>query len=244
MARKNVLKKIDRDAPLSQKIEEQLRDAIIRKVFSPGERLPSETELVDVFGVSRTAIREALRILAGKGLVEIRGRGGVYVADADLSQLVHPFTALLLVHFGDSSLFHLVQSRRILEPEIARMAAMKRTQEDIDYLQRNISQMRTHLRETERIIEVDIDFHKRLASASGNPIVPILMEPIFLCLPKLISVNFKLEYARNFSIKEHSKILECVIDQDADGAHAAMSEHMATAEKHVSEYYKTANAND
>ena len=87
MTSKLALKKIDRDAPLSQKIEEQLREAILQKVFVPGERLPSETELVDIFGVSRTAIREALRILAGKGLVEIKGRGGVFVSKAELSEL-------------------------------------------------------------------------------------------------------------------------------------------------------------
>ena len=230
-------KKVRQNVPLSQKVEEQLREAILQKIYNPGDRLPSELELVDIFGVSRSGIREALRILAGQGLVDIQGRNGAYVAEFDSSQAVKPFASLILQKCGNQALLHLIQARRMLEPANARMAALNRSEQDIRDLEENYASMSGAVGDTERIIQLDIKFHTMLANASGNPIVPIIMEPIFLLLPKLIATNFTLQSHRHISMAQHEQILERVVSADPEGAYRAMLEHMQTAENHVLQSY-------
>ena len=217
-----VLKKIKQNIPLSQKVEEQLKEAILQNIYSPGERLPSELELVEIFGVSRTAIREALRMLAGQGFVKIHGRNGVFVSQLEYHDFVNPFGLLLKRKFGESSHLYLKQIRRMIEPEMARLAALKRTDEDVTKLEKYLAEMKKRKSDPQSMINYDIEFHKQLAKASGNPILPIMMEPIFRLLPEFISENFKLSHAPDISIKQHEEILTGIKNlktiQAADGS--------------------------
>jgi len=233
-----ILTKIDQNIPLSKKVEEQLREAIIQKVYTPGEKLPSENELVNIFGVSRTAIREAMRTLAGQGLVDVNGRNGAYVTEIDISSVVNPFTLLLRRKSGEASHFYLKQARRILEPEIARLAAQKRTEMDIEYLTEAFESMKKYCNIHDKMIDYDTRFHRRMALSTGNPIIPIIMEPIFSLLPEFISENFKLSHAQDKAIEEHARLLNCMIRKADDECYDAMTTHMITAENHVLEYYK------
>ena len=239
MTQRGKLKKVERDRSLPQKVEEQLKEAIIQNVYTANDRLPSETELEQLFGVSRTVVREAIRMLAGQGLVEIRGRYGVFVSEIGMSQVVTPFASLMMQKCGDQSWLYLNQVRCLVEPEIARMAALKRSEEDVHYFEANLGEMKTNRDRPEELIAIDFKFHKKLALASGNPITPIIMEPVFMLLPKFISVNFKISGASDTSIEQHEKIIDCIKAKDSEGAYRAMAEHMKTAEKHVLMYYKS-----
>ena len=238
MTSTNVFEKIKQNIPLSQKVEEQLKEAILQNVYSPGERLPSEMDLVEIFGVSRTAIREAIRMLAGQGFVEICGRNGVYVSRLDYHDIVNPFGLLLKRKFGESSHLYLKQIRRMIEPEMAKLAALKRSDEDVTILENALAEMKKRKNDPQSMIDYDIEFHKQLAYASGNPILPIIMEPIFRLLPEFISENFKLSHAPDISLKQHEEILTCIKNKDGEATFRAMAEHMETAEKHVLKYYE------
>jgi len=238
MPSRKVLSKINKNIPLSKKVEEQLREAIIQKVYTPGEKLPTENELVDIFGVSRTSIREAVRTLAGQGLVEVNGRNGAFVAEIDISNVVNPFTILLRRKSGEASHFYLKQARRLLEPEIARLAAQKRSEEDIVYLTEALESMKKYSSVHDKMVDYDTRFHRRMAMATGNPIIPIIMEPIFSLLPEFISENFKLSHAPDVAIAEHERLLDCMVRKADDDCYIAMTTHMITAENHVLEYYK------
>lgn len=244
MTQTKVFKKIQQNVPLSKKVEEQLREAILQNIYSPGERLPSELELVEILGVSRTAIREAIRMLAGQGFVMINGRNGVYVSELDFHDVINPFTLLLKQKFGQSSHLYLKQIRRMIEPEIARLAASKRSDDDVSKLEQTLSEMKKRKSDPQSMIDYDIDFHKQLAFASGNPILPMIMEPIFRLLPEFISENFKLSHAPDISIKQHKKILQGIKDQDPQASFDAMTTHMKTAEEHVLQYYKKIGFNE
>ncbi len=238
MTPSTVFEKIQQNIPLSKKVEEQLKEAILQNVYSPGDRLPSELDLVEIFGVSRTAIREALRMLAGQGFVEIHGRNGVFVSRLDYHDFVNPFGLLLKRKFGESSHLYLKQIRRMIEPEMARLAALKRTDEDVTKLEKYLVEMKKRKSDPQSMIDYDIEFHKQLAKASGNPILPIMMEPIFRLLPEFISENFKLSHAPDISIKQHEEILTGIKNKDAEATYRAMADHMETAEKHVLKYYE------
>ncbi len=230
--------KVERPELLSHKVESQISEAIKQKIFVPGDKLPGELDLSEKFGVSRTSIREALRMLAGRGLGEIRKGSGIYVADFDMSNIVDPFTLFLELKCGDHALLHIVRVRLFLEPEIAKLAAVHCTEDDITFLKEKSKAMENHSEHPYENVEHDIKFHRRIANATNNPLIPIIMEPIFQVLPKFISSTYKQSHAPDLAIKYHHQLLESFETGDGDGAYHAMRQHLLYAEAHVLQYYK------
>jgi len=242
----NRLTKIEQNISLSKKVENQLREAILQKVYIPGERLPGEVELAETLGVSRTGIREAMRTLAGEGLIKINGRQGVFVSEIDIFSVVNPFTLLLKRKCGEGSHIRLIQIRLIIEPEIARMAAKYRTEDDLINLKNCFSEMEKEKENIDIMIQKDIDFHRLLASSTNNPLIPVMMDPIFHLFPDFMTDNYKLfrkqlgEKGDFFEhpVDEHQHLLRSIETQDQEKAFKTMKKHLATAEKHVLKYYK------
>jgi GntR family transcriptional repressor for pyruvate dehydrogenase complex len=231
--------RIEREQPLSHKVEHQIREAIIQKIFLPGDRLPGEVEMAEKFGVSRTAIREALRMLSGRGLVEIRKGSGVYVSEICMSNVVDPFFQLLDMKCGEDSLLHLVRVRLFMEPEIAKLAAIHRSEDDLQFWSENFKIMKMHADKPEEMVEYDIKFHRRIAAAANNPIIPIIMEPIYQLLDKFISSTYKQSHAPDLAIQNHEKLVECFRNKDSEGAYNTMKKHIMEAEQHVLLYYES-----
>ncbi|MCD6376714.1 MAG: FadR family transcriptional regulator [Caldisericaceae bacterium] len=227
-----VLRKIDPNVPLSKQVEEQIKEAILNKFFQPGERLPSENEMVSTFGVSRTAIREAIHRLAGEGLIKINGRYGAYVSGTEITSIVNPFENLLLLKYGNDSLLYLIQARISFEPEIARLAALYRSNKNLNDLKRCLQKMIDSKDERHIMVKYDINFHRTLAASTNNPIIPIMMEPIYSMLKKFISENFQLTRAPEAAIEEHQKILEYIEKQKEKESYDAMAMHVKTAQEH------------
>ncbi len=231
--------KIEREKSLSQKIESQIREAIKQKIFLPGDKLPGELELAEKFGVSRTAIREALRMLSGRGLVDIRKGSGVYVSEIDMSYVVDPFFQLLEMKCGEASLLHLIRVRLFMEPEIARLAARHCNGEHLTAFEKNLEKMISKAHQPEQMIDTDIKFHRLIANTTNNPIIPIIMEPIFQLLHKFISSTYRQSHAPDLAIENHTRLVECFRQKDGDGAYDVMRKHMREAEQHVIEYYES-----
>jgi GntR family transcriptional repressor for pyruvate dehydrogenase complex len=231
--------KVQPDESLSHKVEKQIRKAIEKKVFSPGDRLPGEIELSKKFGVSRTAIREALRMLSGSGLVEIRKGSGVYVTEIGMKNIVAPFFQFLDTKYGDESLLHIIRVRIFMEPEIASLAAIHRTNGDIKFWVDNLKNMKMRKEKPETMVDFDIKFHRRISLATNNPIIPVMMEPIYKLLNKFISSTYKQSHASDLAVKNHEILLECFKQKDSKKAHETMKTHMLQAEQHVTQYFKS-----
>ena len=127
-----VFEKIGKDFTLSQEIEQKIEKAILEKQFKAGEKLPTEKELCEMFGVSRTALREALQMLCSRGLIHVKKGSGIYVQDYSPANVVRPMQMYLELNFDRNFLKHIITVRKILEPQIAGLAAINRTQSDID----------------------------------------------------------------------------------------------------------------
>jgi len=231
--------KIQREEPLSHKVERQIRDAISTKVLLPGDKLPGELELAEKFGVSRTAVREALRMLAGRGLVNIRKGSGVYVTEMDISNVVDPFFSLLDMKCGKASLLHILRVRLFMEPEITRMAVKHCSDNDVEYLEEMYRHMEKHKDDPAKNIVYDIKFHQRISQATNNPLVPVIMEPIFQLLEKFISITYKQSHASDLAIRFHHELVESFKTKDADRAFDVMHKHLAHAEDHIIQFYKS-----
>ncbi len=231
--------KIQREEPLSHKVESQIRQAIRQKVFLPGDKLPGEFELSERFGVSRTAVREALRMLSGRGMVDIRKGSGVYVSEMGISTVVDPFYDLLEMKCGEGALIHIIRVRLVMEPENTRQAVLNCSEDDITYLEQKYDQMAANVDDPRRNIENDIKFHRRIAEATHNPLVPIIMEPIFQLLHKFISSTYRQSHAGEMAVNFHHDLVAHFKKRDAGAAADTMRDHLTHAEGHVLQYYES-----
>lgn len=230
-----VFEKIGKEFTLSQEIEQKIESAILEKQFQPGEKLPTEKELCEMFGVSRTALREALQMLSSRGLIEVKKGSGIYVEDYSASNAMRPMQMYLELNFDRNYLKHIIQVRKMLEPHIAGMAALYRTEADIAALQKNQQDLiKCPKTDHKQEGELDRDFHVILAKATQNPMVPMIVEPIFQVMPRIKLLVYKLvKKAKEAALDYHAHIAEAVIRQDSQKAVQLMKEHLEIAEEHA-----------
>ncbi|MDM8160795.1 FadR/GntR family transcriptional regulator [Labilibaculum sp. K2S] len=216
--------KIGSAQTLSQKIERRIEEAIRQKKLLVGAKLPSERELCEMFAVSRTALREALRRLSARGLIEIKKGSGMYVSELKIKDAIDSLNLYYDLSFDSNLIPQIIEVRRVFEPEIARMAANNRRDKDLDLLLKNIGDLEDCDPDNTQM-EADIinKFHLNVAKASCNPIVIITMEPIYSLLPRMRNLIYaNVDGEKDFTIKAHRTIYEAIRDKNADKAFEAM----------------------
>ncbi|MEW6375443.1 MAG: GntR family transcriptional regulator [Thermodesulfobacteriota bacterium] len=200
---------------ISDQIIEQIRNAILSGRFKPGDKVASEKELMSEFGVSKATLREALRVLEGMGLVEIRKgiTGGVFIAEVDMKTTIHGIINFL--HFKTVSVKDITMIRYLLEPPVAQIAALRIQPEDIVKLENMILDDPVIPR---TIVSREIGFHRYLARMTENPILILVMDFIDNILN---DIKFQLDLGPEFYhkvAKSHRAILECLKQKDGVGA--------------------------
>ncbi len=178
-------------------------------------------------GVSRTVIREAMRILGERGLVEVSQGRSPRVKPADPAHVVSSLATFLMR--GDHSLLHLIEVRRPLETEIAAIAARRITPHQLEALEQAHLQL-AEAKALDDRIDADLRFHELLAESTGNPVFGLLLAP----LAHLMRLSRKQTLGRTGverAIAGHEKILAAVRRGDSDSARKAMLDHLAMAEK-------------
>jgi GntR family transcriptional regulator, transcriptional repressor for pyruvate dehydrogenase complex len=219
---------------LSKTIAAKIEEAIRLKQVVTGEKLPSEQELCEQFGVSRTAIREALRLVSGKGLLSIQKGKGIFVKGISADSVTNPLRSYLLYKNLHNSALDVIHARQIIEPPISAYAATHHTQEDELILKHDIELLRAFEGEKEELARMDMAFHLHIAEASHNIVMPLILDPIHQLMPEIKTAV----YATNYNAKEsavvwHSKIVEEIIAGDPDRAFAAMAQHLRIAEEQI-----------
>jgi GntR family transcriptional repressor for pyruvate dehydrogenase complex len=195
--------------------------------LEPGAPLPPERELMQVFAVGRSSVREALRMLESKGLIESRGNGAFVVAEPR-----NPFTDGLgeLIAGGQTDLQQLFEVRRLLEGEIAALAAERRTDEQVARLRAANAAMESGLDAEETYIAADIEFHLILAEATGNRFVVHLMDAVRDQLRTAFGTVFHVPDSPTLSVAEHREIVDAVEARDAALARERMNLHIGRVE--------------
>ncbi|MCT4673862.1 MAG: FadR/GntR family transcriptional regulator [Prolixibacteraceae bacterium] len=241
---KNIFRELSGGMTLVHRVTKTLETAILDKKIQEGTRLPSERELCKLLSVSRTTVREALRSLAAKGLVEIRKGSGVYVSHYAMNSALDSVNHFYNSTFNDKWLHQLADFRLQFEPQVARLAAMNRNGYNIERIKDTIERSRLYNQYTDRhTASLDVEFHLQLAQATQNRFVVVSMEPVFNLLPKLCgSIYAKNGYAGKERICDaHSIIYEAVKDQDADRAEQAMRNHLL---EFIDHYYMYVGENN
>ncbi len=210
---------------LYQQIVEQIEKRVVAGELKVGDQLPSERELGEQFGVSRTAVREAVKILREKGLIEVRAGRGTFVTNGTPVAMRQSLDLMMKFGATDGS-DNLVEVRGILEPEIAALASTRITEEGLGIMREAVATMDTALDDVDRFVEADLDFHLALAEATQNPIIPALLDTIIDLLRqqrrRIGLVNGGLRRGQY----HHKRILEAVIRRDPEAARQAMQQHL------------------
>ncbi len=206
------------------RITRYLENAILTGEFQPGERLPSERILCEQKGVSRRVVREAFGRLEGLGMIQSRERSRSCVTKPSGKDVVVGFQRLM--SNGLVTLLHLNEIRLPLETAIAREAARHRSPEHIRRMESAQAVLGERDSNLEACAGADLEFHVALAEASGNPLYPLLLEPVH----NLLLENHRQTLAADPGAKqtqaEHERILQAVRDRKPSLAAAAMKEHL------------------
>ena len=209
----------------ADKIIKQIRSLITSGQLKPGDRLPSERKLAEKLGVGRTAVRDAIRKLEFYGILKTLPQSGTVVAGIGLTALEGLITDVLKLETSDFR--SLVETRVILETNTAKLAAERRTDEDIEEIKKAIFAFETKIKNKENAVEEDLMFHLKIAEASKNNVLKSLM---LIITPDIVK-NFKTfkvcdETTELIAVKEHKKILNAIINQNAKKASTLMNDHL------------------
>jgi DNA-binding FadR family transcriptional regulator len=216
---------------LAHQIATALQQEIVQGTLSVEERLPSEAEIAQRFGVSQPTVREALKILAAKKLVRSkRGpNGGVFVNTPSLtmaSQMLQEITTWF-VGLGVFDLAEIVEARLLLGRTCVRLAAERATREDIEIIEATLSAFERDDISDEEFCRLDVAFHHAIAQASGNNEIRFIMVVVNDSLiPATNMISFRYR-ERGRVVALHADILQALRERDADAATRAFEELIA-----------------
>ena len=213
--------------PLATEVARRLIDYLLAAGLEPGERMPSERQLAEAFGVGRSAMREALKSLTFLGLLEVRHGDGTFLKRPDSELLPRVVEWGLLL--GERRTTDLVEARQKLEAVIAGLAATRRDATDVAELRRLLGRMDAAGDDAAAFVDADVAFHLRLAEAAGNTALRDILSGIQALLRAWIGRVVAEPGNLGVSYREHVPILEAVERGDEAAATRAMTDHMKAA---------------
>jgi GntR family transcriptional repressor for pyruvate dehydrogenase complex len=217
--------KVVRSSRLYEQIVQQVEESIRKGAMKPGDQLPPERELAQQFGVSRTAVREAVKALREKGHVEAYPGRGTFITDGTSHAIKQSLDRMIRIAQPEGSGF-LAEVREILEPEIASLAAVRADAQDIAAMREPIAVMDEARKDSDAFIEGDLDFHLALAEAAANPLILSLIDSIVGLLREQRMRIFLVEGGPERGQYHHKRILEAIEHHDPVGAREAMKAHL------------------
>jgi GntR family transcriptional repressor for pyruvate dehydrogenase complex len=217
--------KVVRTSRLYEQIVQQIEDSITKGTLKAGDQLPSERELALKFGVSRTAVREAVKALHEKGLVEAYSGRGTFITNGTSQAVRQSIDLMMRIDQADGSAY-LAEVRQILEPEIAALAATRIQEPQLALMREAFAVMNEALKDPEAYIEADLDFHLALAEAAENPLILSLLDSIVGLLREQRMRIFFEDGGPQRGQYHHARILAAIERRDAEASRAAMRDHL------------------
>lgn len=226
---------------ITQQIEFELTKAIRTGKYLPGNKLPTENELCQIFNVSRTSVREAVKKMNAKGIVDVKRGSGVYVSEISIKNASENLNMFFELSSDEDVILQTINTRLILEPALAAQAAKFRTESQLIFLKDNmIAMYNCDLMNTKKETELDKDFHRALLSIANNKVLQLLLSPIFNLMPKFKSIVYakptdgNLQTHKKIMLNHHENILQAIIEQDEQKATEAMRTHIIETQTNYS----------
>ncbi|MFY0682631.1 MAG: FadR family transcriptional regulator [Thalassovita sp.] len=214
---------------LSAQVSRQIGERILDGQLDPGQMLPDENALCAEFGVSRTVVREAVKMLVAKGMLEVRQRIGTRVQEVRNWQMLD--RDVLLWHQAlvveDERLLRLMELRQSIEPDAAYFAAQRHTEEDLNEIFGALDRMSKHVGQNSEYVLADALFHVSVLRAAHNPYLDALENAIFAGLMLSIRVTNPDQKQNELSVPLHRNVAEAIRAGDAEAAREGMKAHLA-----------------
>jgi GntR family transcriptional regulator, transcriptional repressor for pyruvate dehydrogenase complex len=218
-----------RKTRVSKEIIDQVRDLISSGRLEPGDRLPSERELAQTFGVGRSTVREAIRSMESLGLITVRAGEGTYLAGPSARHIQDPLTANLFKAW--STHFKLFEVRSVLEPSLAALAARRATPEQIESMRGILADQERDILRGETGKKEDSAFHHLIAEATGNEILHNIADSLMTLLGETRETSLQHSGRPNRSLKQHRAILEAIQGHNPTAAERRMRDHIRSIER-------------
>src|SRR6185436_13362788 len=218
---------LEREQRLYERVVEKVLELISSGAWKPGFRLPPERELSEAFGVSRTVVREAVKALEARGVLESAIGSGVSVRLADFNMVSRSLQTYMQLTSQDDFEIRLNEVRRVLEVEMVALAASRVTPEQRTQLREICQQMREGGNTAKHMAELDFRLHVTLAEATQNDLFKVLLAPLINQLRDQIILTWE-DFPRPAEevFNQHEAIVSAVQNGDADGARQAMMKHL------------------
>ena len=230
--------KSDFEAVRKNKVYEEVAQQIERlilKKLRPGDKLPSERELAEMLKVSRSSIRDAIRGLELRGLVEPRQGAGTIVRESAVEPLANPFASALKRR--KEMVSELLDFRKMLEPPLAARAATHASADEILEMEEILQRQEAKQSQGEPAVAEDAEFHYSVALASGNSVVLKVLDIIMDLLRDTRERSLQVEGRPQKSLAGHRRILAAIKRHDAEGAKSAMRRHIEDVEEIVLDHF-------
>jgi DNA-binding FadR family transcriptional regulator len=210
----------------TSRVVEDLGLAIVSGRQKPGSLLPGDGDLLERYGVSRTVLREALKTLSAKGLLQAKARIGTRVRPRDSWNLFDPDVLIWHARLGFTPDFlgHLGEMRMALEPEAAALAATRHTPEQLEAIWQQVYRMGASDIAPQEFVQADLGLHLAIAEAANNPFFQSISTLIEVALVAMLTVSSPAENTTRLaqSVRQHRAIVDAIEARDASGARAAM----------------------
>jgi DNA-binding FadR family transcriptional regulator len=214
---------------LVDRVVEAIQEQITQGTLKTGDMLPPERELCEQLGVSRTALREAVRMLVSKGLLETRPGVGTIVCQLTSNHVLEPLSILVQTSNGGITLDHLHEVRKILEVENARQAAEKASPEDIERIHVILRHMEVVQGVGEQFAALDSEFHRLIAEMTHNPLLLLLLDTMRDLISEVRAKVWQYQNLAQVVIPDHQQIAQFIAAHQADEAAQAMQDHLEHA---------------
>lgn len=224
-------KMIEKEKKLYEEIVDRLMQGIQSGELQPGARLPAERALAKEYSVSRAVVREAFRAMEQMGCVESQVGGGTYVKMPEISDVADPFSILFVQN--EYSPEELLEARRLLEADVVRLAARRRTVPQLQALEGILSEMEQAVARGETGEEQDIAFHAQLLQAAGNRALELVISTCSEVLNRTMEITQGVEGVPEQALLDHRKILEAITAQDSAKATKYMRKHLLSAQQNL-----------
>jgi GntR family uxuAB operon transcriptional repressor len=209
------------DMRLYRVVAEQIQKMIHEEKILPGTRLPSERDLSTRLNVSRASVREALIALELTGVIDVRGGSGIYVNERN--------DASLEIKEPGSGPFEVLSARRLIEGEVAALAAKMATDSAVDAIMQAVNDMERFYDDRQKNDSADRAFHMAIAEATGNSALMLVLENLWDERGRLwnkMEEHFHTDHLRRETLMDHRRILEAIAARDPAGARKAMRSHL------------------
>lgn len=218
---------MERQRKLYEEIADKLLEQIQSGSYKLGDKLPAERTLAQEYGVNRAVIREAFRSMERMGCVDSKVGGGTYVKMPEVLDISDPLSIMFIQNTDSNQ--RLMETRIILERATAKLAALRRTDKQLEELHRNLQNMQIAILRKEEIVSFDKEFHELLAKAADNQSLAAIVALCSNAFQKCMQITDEMENIPQITFLQHATILDAIEKQDVKRAEDAINEHLNSA---------------